>query len=118
MTDRFLQELAQPTLTRSTVVPRLETFSYYEGPLNFTWLAFLKISDLSPSPISDGNSLVGDHHKRPLRDVSLRIKFHDETIIDDDVLPKLREIQAIVNLTIVAAGIPLVISKSYSSATG
>jgi hypothetical protein len=91
-------------------VPRLETFSY-RGPLNFTWPAFLKIFDPDPSPssIPEGDSPVKDCHKRPLRDVSLRIKSHEEIIIDDDVLPKLREIQATVNLTIVAAGIPLVI---------
>src|SRR5258708_30033017 len=94
-----------------TATTEIYTLSLHDAlpiSLNFTWPAFFKIfdPDPSPSPISDGDSLVKDCHKRPLRDVSLRI---EETTIDDDVLPKLREIQATVNLIIVAGGIPLVI---------
>jgi hypothetical protein len=101
MTDRFLQELVQPTSgSPKMVAPRLETFSY-TGPLNFTWPAFLKIFDPPPTSILDTDFQVKEYHKRPLRDVSLQLKSNEAIIIDDDALSRLREIQVTVNLKIV-----------------
>ena len=78
------------------VAPRLEAFSY-AGPLNFTWPTFFKIFD-PPTIILDSDSPV--EHLRPLRNVSLQLHTREIMTVEEDVLAKLRGIQATVNLKI------------------
>lgn len=99
MTDRCLRALAitQQAPENFPVLPRLETFSYV-GALNFTWPAFLAIFNPAPTSIPDGDdSLV----KRPLQNVSLEIESKEAIIIGDDILSRLRKLQATINLKIV-----------------